>query len=58
MQPAYDYGTEVRLVRNVRNDGTYPGAEVGELLIKRGSVGCIYDVGSDLQDQIIYGVHF
>lgn len=58
MQPAYDYGTEVRLVRNVRNDGTYPGAEVGELLIKRGSVGCIYDVGSYLQDQIIYRVHF
>ena len=58
MQPAYEYGDEVRLIRNVRNDGTYPGKEVGELLIRRGSVGCIYDVGSYLQDQIIYRVHF
>ena len=58
MKPAYEYGTEVRLIRNVRNDGTYPGKEVGELLMQRGAVGCIYDVGSYLQDQIIYRVHF
>lgn len=58
MQPAYEYGDEVRLIRNVRNDGTYPGKEVGELLIRRGSVGCVYDVGTYLQDQLIYRVHF
>ncbi|WP_320818663.1 nitrogen fixation protein NifZ [Thalassolituus sp.] len=58
MKPAYEYGDEVRLTRNVRNDGTYPGKEVGELLIRRGSVGCVYDVGTYLQDQLIYRVHF
>jgi nitrogen fixation protein NifZ len=58
MQPIYQYGDEVRLIRNVRNDGTYPGMAVGEFLVKRGSVGCVYDVGSYLQDQIIYRVHF
>ncbi len=58
MKPAYEYGEEVRLTRNVRNDGTYPGMEVGELLIKRGAVGCVYDVGTYLQDQLIYRVHF
>lgn len=58
MQPAYEYGDEVRLIRNVRNDGTYPGAEIGELLMKRGAVGCVYDVGTYLQDQLIYRVHF
>jgi len=58
MKPAYEYGEEVRVVRNVRNDGTYPGMEVGELLIKRGAVGCVYDVGTYLQDQLIYRVHF
>ena len=58
MKPAYEYGEEVRLIRNVRNDGTYPGMEVGELLIKRGSIGCVYDVGTYLQDQLIYRVHF
>jgi nitrogen fixation protein NifZ len=58
MKPRYDYGTEVRLTRNVRNDGTYPGEDVGKLLVRRGAVGSIYDVGTYLQDQIIYRVHF
>lgn len=58
MKPAYEYGEDVRLIRNVRNDGTYPNAEVGELLLKRGAVGCVYDVGTYLQDQLIYRVHF
>lgn len=58
MKPRYDYGTEVRLTRNVRNDGTYPGEEVGTLLVRRGEIGSIYDVGTYLQDQIIYRVHF
>jgi len=58
MMPKYDYGTEVRVIRNVRNDGTYPGMETGTLLISRGSVGCVVDVGTYLQDQLIYRVHF
>lgn len=58
MRPRYEYGEEVRLTRNVRNDGTYPGMEVGELLIRRGAIGCVYDVGTYLQDQLIYRVHF
>ena len=58
MQPRFEYGEEVRLIRNVRNDGTYPGMDVGTLLIKRGAVGCVYDVGTYLQDQLIYRVHF
>lgn len=49
---------EVRLIRNIRNDGTYPGKEVGEPLVRRGSSGFVVDVGTFLQDQIIYSVHF
>jgi len=58
MKPAYEYGDEVRVIRNLRNDGTYPGREVGELLVRRGAVGCVFDVGTYLQDQLIYKVHF
>jgi nitrogen fixation protein NifZ len=58
MLPAFEYGTEVRIIRNVRNDGTYPGKEVGDLLIRRGAIGCVYDVGTYLQDQLVYRVHF
>ena len=58
MKPRYEYGDPVRLTRNVRNDGTYPGLEIGDFLVKRGSVGYVQDVGTYLQDQIIYKVHF
>lgn len=58
MRPEFDYGDEVRVVRNVRNDGTYPGLAVGKLLVRRGSVGFVRDVGTFLQDQLVYSVHF
>ena len=51
-------GASVRVVRNVRNDGTYAGAALGELLIRRGSIGTVIDLGTFLQDQIICSVHF
>jgi nitrogen fixation protein NifZ len=58
MDARWDYGEPVRLVRNVRNDGTYPGLDPGEPLVRRGSIGYVVDVGTFLQDQIIYSVNF
>ena len=58
MLPRFEFGESVRVTRNVRNDGTYPGMEIGEMLIRRGSVGYVQNVGTFLQDQIIYSVHF
>ncbi len=54
----WDFGDAVRVTRNVRNDGTYPGAATGDLLVRRGSIGNVVDIGTFLQDQIIYSVHF
>ncbi|MEW6678534.1 MAG: nitrogen fixation protein NifZ [Pseudomonadota bacterium] len=58
MQTRFDYGDQVRITRNVRNDGTYPGMDVGNLLVRRGSIGFVMNVGTFLQDQIIYTVNF
>ncbi|WP_370978151.1 nitrogen fixation protein NifZ [Agaribacterium sp. ZY112] len=58
MKPTFDFGDRVRVVRNVRNDGSYPGKRRGELLLKQGAIGSVRDIGSFLQDQIIYRVHF
>lgn len=58
MEQRFDFGQAVRLTRNVRNDGTFPGLEVGNLLVRRGSVGYVMNVGTFLQDQIIYTVNF
>jgi len=57
-RPRYEYGNAVRVMRNVRNDGTYPGLPTGALLLRRGSVGHVRDVGTFLQDQLVYTVHF
>lgn len=58
MRPEFDYGDTVRVTRNVRDDGTYPGMAVGDLLVRRGTIGTVIGVGTFLQDQIIYTVHF
>ncbi len=58
MKTRWDLGDAVRVMRNVRNDGTYPGEETGALLMRRGSIGHVVDIGTFLQDQIIYSVHF
>lgn len=58
MKPEFDYGDRVRVTRNVRDDGTFPGKDVGDLLVRRGSIGTVIEIGTFLQDQIIYTVHF
>lgn len=58
MHSRWDLGDSVRVIRNLRNDGTYCGVATGDLLIRRGSVGAVVDIGTFLQDQIIYSVHF
>ncbi len=58
MIPQFEYGEQVRVIRNIRNDGTFPNVPTGTLLIKRGTVGYVTNIGTFLQDQIIYTVHF
>jgi nitrogen fixation protein NifZ len=58
MLPRWDEGDAVRVTRNVRNDGTFPGVQIGDLLVRRGRIGYVRDIGTFLQDQIIYSVHF
>lgn len=58
MDAKFDYGEKVRVIKNIRNDGTFMGSNRGALLIRRGSEGYIKGVGKFLQDQVIYQVHF
>jgi nitrogen fixation protein NifZ len=58
MRPDFDYGDRVRVLRNVRNDGTFPGLDRGKLLVRRGSVDFVRDIGTFRQDRIVYSIHF
>ena len=56
--PAFDYGEKVRSRLNVRNDGTFQGKEIGEVLLKKGEEGYVVSIGTYLQQFYIYGVDF
>ena len=56
--PDFDYGEKVVSTKNIRNDGTFAGAEIGDLLVKKGDVGYVKSIGSFLQQFYIYGIDF
>ncbi|MGO9600476.1 MAG: nitrogen fixation protein NifZ [Isosphaeraceae bacterium] len=58
MKAVFDYGDMVRVIRSIRNGGTFPGVETGVQLVRAGNVGYVRNIGTYLQEQIIYAVHF
>jgi len=56
--PVFDIGQKVRLRKLIRNDGTFPGKEIGEILAKKGDIGYVINIGTFLQSSYIYAVHF
>lgn len=54
----FPVGSQVRLIRNVRNDGSFTELDKGELLVEQGSEGEVRSSGYYLQDQIVYQVFF
>ena len=50
MKTRFQIGDEVRVIRPIRNDGTFPGMNKGQLLIRRGSVGVVEDIGTFLTE--------
>lgn len=56
--PRFAYGEKVRSRKTVRNDGTFPGKEIGEILVKKGEEGYVVSIGTFLQQFYIYGVDF
>lgn len=56
--PFFDYGDKVISKRTIRNDGTFPGKDIGDVLVKKGQVGYVTSIGTFLQQFYIYGVEF
>ncbi len=56
--PFFEFGEKVRAKRMIRNDGTYAGKEIGEVLAKKGEEGYVVSIGTFLQQFYIYGVEF
>lgn len=56
--PAFLPGIKVRSKKHVKNDGTFPGKDIGEVLVRKGDEGYVRDVGMFLQRYYIYAVEF
>ena len=56
--PRFAMGERVLSRSVVRNDGTYRGKDIGEVLVNRGDIGYVRSIGTFLQQFYIYAVEF
>lgn len=57
-EPEFKLESKVRVRKKIRNDGTFPGKDIGETLANKGDEGYIISIGTYLQTAYIYSVHF
>lgn len=58
MPPRFAPGDKVRATKHIKNDGTFPHREIGDILVRKGDVGYVRDIGTFLQRFYIYAVEF
>ena len=56
--PKFGIGQKVKLIKEIVNDGTYPHAPIGTLMMPEGAIGYIKSIGEFLQVIRVYEVHF
>ena len=56
--PRFRMGERVVSRSVIRNDGTYNGKDIGEVLVGKGEVGFVTSIGTFLQQFYIYAVEF
>ena len=58
LPPRFQMGERVISRSVIRNDGTYGGKDIGDVLVNRGDVGFVRSIGTFLQQFYIYAVEF
>ena len=58
MPPRFRMGERVISRTVIRNDGTYNGKDIGEVLVNKGEIGFVRSIGTFLQQFYIYAVEF
>ncbi|MBP9489898.1 MAG: nitrogen fixation protein NifZ [Aliarcobacter sp.] len=57
-EPKFGIGQKVKLLEDIKNDGTYPHAPIGTIMVQAGAIGYIKSIGEFLQVIRVYEVHF
>jgi len=58
LPPRFAMGERVISRSVIRNDGTYNGRDIGEVLVHKGEIGYVRSIGTFLQQFYIYAVEF
>ena len=58
LPPRFAMGERVVSRAVIRNDGTYCGKDIGDVLVSKGDVGFVRSIGTFLQQFYIYAVEF
>ena len=58
LPPRFAMGERVASRSVIRNDGTYTGKDIGDVLVHKGEVGYVRSIGTFLQQFYIYAVEF
>lgn len=56
--PRFAIGERVASRTAIRNDGTYTGKDIGDVLVSKGDFGYVHSIGTFLQQFYIYAVEF
>lgn len=56
--PVFRPGQKVVARYRVKNDGTFPGRDIGDVLVLKGDLGYVRDVGTFLQQFYVYAVEW
>jgi nitrogen fixation protein NifZ len=56
--PRFSFGERVVARAMVRNDGTYTGKDIGDVLVNKGDIGYVASINTFLQQFYIYAVDF
>jgi nitrogen fixation protein NifZ len=56
--PKFKFGEKVKSKKVIRNDGTFNGRDIGDILVKKGEVGYVKSINTFLQQYYIYAVDF
>ncbi len=56
--PLFRPGEKVVSLKHVKNDGTIPLREIGEVVVRKGDVGYVRDIGTFLQQFYVYAVEW
>lgn len=58
LAPRFAFGERVVSRTTIRNDGTFTGRDIGEVLVKKGDMGYVASIGTFLQQFYIYAIEF